>query len=591
MRNPDRMRDFLSVLKTMEGSEWNHETQMEYQTRLIQDRRFTPKTLELSPQQQELISDSNRSISLREAVEIFRDKEYVGTHMRGRTSASPLKKFGLATFEQRKIAISEFGNLFLHRVHDTPDYFLRMLLKWQIPNPDNKAQFKPGEHDIKPFIGTLHLIQRVNELEKSRGRTSKGISRREFCIFGPTLVHYENIAGYAEQIVDIRKEIEGLSRKEQDERFNLNARTFVGEFYNTDDELTIDKKLRTLRDYGDNAIRFFRMTRYIHIRGGGFYVDIEPYRTVQIDALLSTDTAKAIAFANRQEFLEYITNPTSPELPWETVESQIEILRGLEITISDYEGRLNSRRTEPVDASHLDDRSRRQRIELLTQRRRDLQDIERYLNAQKPESIQECIAVLGGIFGLNDRPIVLERTATLCLCALNDATSIRPQYPVGDDNEPTNTAPGNVPDIECFYRTFNAICEVTMLKTTTQWYNEGQPVMRHLRDFEERNPDKPAYGLFVAPEIHRDTVNTFFISTKFAYEGRPLKLVPLSIEQLVGIMETLLKLRVADQFFSNSELRRLLDAIVAVTDATDDSTVWLNTIPKVIEEWTDGLTS
>lgn len=34
---------------------------------------------------------------------------------------------------------------------------------------------------------------------------------------------------------------------------------------------------------------------------------------------------------------------------------------------------------------------------------------------------------------------------------------------MGDDNEPTFTAPANKPDIECFYQSFNSICEVTML--------------------------------------------------------------------------------------------------------------------------------
>lgn len=40
------------------------------------------------------------------------------------------------------------------------------------------------------------------------------------------------------------------------------------------------------------------------------------------------------------------------------------------------------------------------------------------------------------------------------LNALNDAILIKPNYPVGDDNEPTFTAPANKPDIECFLSIF-----------------------------------------------------------------------------------------------------------------------------------------
>ena len=591
MRNPDRMWDFLSVLKKMEGLDWNHDTQMEYHSRLIQDRYYNPTPRNLSEEQQYLLSDPEREISLREAIEIFHAKGYKDSPMRGRNSASPLKKFGLATFDGEKVAISELGNLFLQQAQDLSDLFLRMLLKWQIPNPDNKSKFKPDLCDIKPFIGTLHLIQQVNEREESNGRTAKGISRRELSVFVPTLIHHRDIGAYAERIVDLRTQIKGLPREEQEAIFESHARSFVGEFFDTSDRSKVDRKLATLRDYGDNTIRFFRMTRYIHIRGGGFYVDLEPYRNVQINTLLGTDDGAAAVFDNRRKFLEYIVDPETPELPWETIESQIEILNGLEATVHDYEVRLNLPLRESVDVLQLDVEGRKERIDQLTERRRDLQDLDRYQSAQNPESIQECIKVLDGIHSFNDRPILLERTAALCLCALNDAEVIRPMYPVGDDNEPTNTAPGNTPDIECFYEVFNAICEVTMLTRRDQWYNEGQPVMRHLRDFEDRNEDKPAYCLFVAPKIHRDTANTFFMHTKFSYEGRPLKIVPLTIGQLTRIMRSLWELRVADRYFSNHELRRLFDDVVSITESTDDSRVWLKKIPEVIEEWTGGLAS
>ena len=118
---------------------------------------------------------------------------------------------------------------------------------------------------------------------------------------------------------------------------------------------------------------------------------------------------------------------------------------------------------------------------------------------------------------------MLEKLSSLGLHALNDALKIQPNYPVGDDNEPTFTAPANTPDIECFYQSFNAICEVTMLTGRDQWYNEGQPVMRHLRDFENKHQDKDSYCLFIAPKMHRDTINTFWTAIKYEYEGRTQK--------------------------------------------------------------------
>ena len=58
-----------------------------------------------------------------------------------------------------------------------------------------------------------------------------------------------------------------------------------------------------------------------------------------------------------------------------------------------------------------------------------------------------------------------------------------------------------------------------MLNGRDQWHNEGQPVMRHFRDFENASVLNDNYCLFIAPKLHRDTINTFWFSVKYEYEG------------------------------------------------------------------------
>ena len=67
--------------------------------------------------------------------------------------------------------------------------------------------------------------------------------------------------------------------------------------------------------------------------------------------------------------------------------------------------------------------------------------------------------------------------------------------------------------------------------------------MRHVRDFENTNSDKEAYCLFVAPQIHRDTVNTFWNAIKYEYEGSKQKIIPMTITQFVILLETLLAVK------------------------------------------------
>jgi len=46
---------------------------------------------------------------------------------------------------------------------------------------------------------------------------------------------------------------------------------------------------------------------------------------------------------------------------------------------------------------------------------------------------------------------------TEALKIINDKITIKANYPVDDDGEPVFHAPGNKPDIECYYEAFKAI--------------------------------------------------------------------------------------------------------------------------------------
>ena len=592
-RNPYRTRDFLKVLKTLEGVEWNLETQIEYQTRLIQERCYGYGISQfysgLPSNLVQLVDDASRPIPYRVAEEIFQLKNYKDPPMRGRQSANSLKKFGFAIISDGRVHITRLGNQFLEEDHNMQDIFLRVFLKWQIPNPDNKSTFNTEAYNIKPFVGILCLISQVNELEKSYGKEPKGISRDEFCLFAPTLIHHCDIESQTNQIDHLRNMMAGRTKQVQRELWESQKRFYAKSFLQTDDENEITKLLSNLSDYGDNAIRYFRLTSYIHIRGNGYYIDLEPRRSVEINALLETDNAAAEDFKTKSDFYEYISNPSLPVLPWGTPDRQISIIHQIEHEIQHYETKLDLPQSSLIDPSRLNETERKDRIAQLNVRRRELQDIDRYRTAQEVGSIQECIDVLDGIYDYEQRPILLEKTATLCLCAINDAIGISPQYPVGDDNEPVFTAPGNVPDIECFYNSFNSVCEVTMLTSRDQWYHEGQPVMRHLRDFEDRHPDRPAYCLFIAPSIHRDTLNTFWLSVKHGYEGRSLCIVPLTINQLSQIMKKLHELRLAGVFLSHLQLQQLLDNVIQLCRSTDNSTEWIESIPEAIQSWEGDL--
>jgi hypothetical protein len=126
-----------------------------------------------------------------------------------------------------------------------------------------------------------------------------------------------------------------------------------------------------------------------------------------------------------------------------------------------------------------------------------------------------------------------------------------------------------------------------MLSNRAQWFNEGQPVMRHLRDFETTHNDKTSYCLFVAPKLHRDTINTFWVSVKYEYEGQPQKIVPITITEFIEILSFLLdaKQHNAGFHFTQIKLRALFDSIITETTHVSNAVDWIAKIPVIIKLW------
>jgi hypothetical protein len=589
LRNPKRLRDFLIVLKEIDGENWNFETQKKYQTLLIKNRVYGYGNNQfyngLSKKQVDLIDNVENTISFDKAKEIFESKGYKDPAMRGRQSINPLRKLGLVSIKDRKICITSLGSLFLGEDYDLGEIFFKSFVKWQIPNPDSRDYRLENGHDIKPFVGTLHLINQVNKKSIIHGIKAKGLSKQEFSLFVPTLTNYKNIDLFSDEIINLRLKMKDKEKREQRKIFEEYKKYFTNKILEIDDSQIAEKLLSNLKDYGDNAIRYFRLTRFIYIRGGGYYVDLEPRRNLEIKNLLNFDNGKSTTFTSKEDYLNFIADITQPILPWETKDILSKIADDLVKDVKQYEEKLfvSSKKISSYESFSVDELKKF--IEELRQYRRDLQDTENHNKSQTIECVEEYISNLENIFDLEDKPIMLEKFSTLGLQALNDAEKIQPNYPVGDDNEPTFTAPANTPDIECYYENFNAICEVTMLTGRDQWYNEGQPVMRHLRDFEQKNNDKNSYCLFIAPKLHRDTINTFWMAVKHEYEGKKQRIVPMSIKNFTKLLKILTEIKKRGKKLSHTKLFELYDNIIDNTDEVKDSNEWISNIPHTIEVW------
>ena len=429
VRNPDRLRGFLAVLQELEGSDWNHENQKKYQILLIQSRLYGYGKQQfyngLTDEQIELIDNPSTEISFEQAEEIFDEKNYEDPPMRGRQSLNPLKKFGFAVIKNRKIFITDLGRLFLQDdfKDNLGEIFLKSFLKWQLPNPDSQDYPKDTYYDVKPFVATLHLINKVNQKEIDCDNKPKGLSKQEFSLFVPTLLHYKDIAFYAQRIVDLRRE--GTTRSGVvSESYK---KQFAEKFLETDNPEEVDKPLKNLKDYGDNTIRYFRLIPYVYIHGGDFYVDLEPRRKIEIESLLNHNNAQTKSFESKEEYFAYISDISRPQLPWETFEKRIEIIKELIEKVHQCERVLQKENIEIRNYLKMQNDELGDYITELRNYRRSLLEEKNRKKSQSVEQIKSCIKNLKNIHhSEGDRPILLEKLATLGLHALDDAREIKP---------------------------------------------------------------------------------------------------------------------------------------------------------------------
>ena len=593
VRNPDRIRGFLEVLKDFEGVEFNEKQQIKFQTAIIKKKLYKPTGLS---DKLESYYNTPSDMTDKQAKEIFEHMRKTSTvldddpGLRGRTSIAPLSKMGLVVSKKTvsKLYITNFGKKFLKEDFDMGEIFLEYFFKWTLPNPDNKDFSEKNGFNIRPFIVTLYIINEVNKKWKKLGNEPIGISKQEFSYFVPTTINYEDIPKTVDEIIKLRQKLKGKDKKEQTQ---IKKEYFIkktNDFFEDPTGKHLDINFHNLKDYGDNTIRYFKITRFFYIRGGGFYVDLEPRRHVEINAILSYSNGQGLKFKDLDEYLDYMDSDVV--YPWETPEKVRKIIVELRREISEINKSLDKplileKRLFEVSIESLCVAELKLIMETLRIIRRKVQEQINHIELTNVDNFKEVIKRLESIYGSDkSKSIELEHLTTLCLHAINDALKIQPNYPVGDDNRPTFTAPANVPDIECIYESFNMICEVTMLISRDQWINEGQPVMRHLRDFEIKNNDN-SFCLFIAPRIHRDTFNTFSFSNKYEYEGEKQRIIPLSITQFTKVLQRVLIKKVENNPITHSEFRELLEKLYEIAIDSKDIEDWAKKSNTILDQF------
>ena len=572
VRNPERIPDFCEAVEAIAGKEWNQSSQLEFMYELIRRRFYSPQNM--TDAQQEKFDNPDYELSSKEAKEIFNTQSYQDPPMRGRTAIAPLRDIGVVRLGKR-VELTPLGQGLIAGTVSLQDVLLNYCLKWEVPTPGHRLFSEQNGFNIRPFVGALALIIRVNQLWHAKGNDAVGISREEFEIFAPTLISYENIDLFAQRIVETRTQVR--SKKSAAEKLAVAEREYKKHLAWCSPTVSVTQTDRNnLKDFGDNAIRYFRQTGFIEYRGAGKYVDVSTAVVPQAEALIAGKHFVPSGFDQQDSYFDYISDMSSFTPPWADKQQLSKVKQHLrsvlgaagvevEIASSDSGGVVNKIRGEDAEIISL-------RRALVDSRLKQLKKASRD-NSFLDEIVLEYDQLLSRNYeGYLPKPVALEFNTFKTFLSLNDALSVKANYPTGDDGEPISTAPGGATDLICEYKSFVLSVEVTLSRGNTQWVMEGQPVQRHLRQIEDQY-SKPAYALFLAPKLHADTVETFWIANMHGYQGNKQKIAALEMPTWRDYLKTQ-----QDSLTSNSygheDLKSFLDRALPQQKVHLNSVQW-----------------
>lgn len=408
------------------------------------------------------------------------------------------------------------------------EIFLRQLLKFQVPSPFHNSTANSAEFWVKPYLELFRLIRQFGSLKFD-----------ELMMFGLQLVDYREFDAIVEKINQFRiakAQNEGSYKRFRAEYFDRelseiysadicsgNTRTretndaSIANFLNT--------KARNMRDYADACFRYLRATGLVNISHLGKSISIVPEKIQEVDYFLQNTDREPCFINDEEQYVAYLGNPQIPTLLTDNralLEQKIQSeFPQLEISATATLQELKS-----IFADELENRKE----QILTEQVAAIKDYRMFEEINKTfEQILDN--------SLYDTPLMLEWNTWRAMTML-DGGNIKANLKFDDFGKPMSTAQGNMADILCDYGDFGLTVEVTMQSGKRQYETEGEPVTRHLAKVKKET-DKPAYCLFIAPNINEACIAHFYALHKIniSYYGGTTTIIPLPLKVFIKMLE------------------------------------------------------
>jgi len=634
VRNPDRLRDGLQILKDhFDGQEWNTAKQEKFFD-FLRDKGV----YEMEDDNYGRMTSARKQEHARKWVSILNQLGFCFAY----------------ESSEKPVLVTRAGDALLNNPDIEDEVFLRQLLKYQKPSAlpkQNGALYKGVS--VLPFLVSLKVTYEM-----------RGLSKEEISIFLNTTVRMEDIDLIIKKIKEYRIQkgkIEGRVKKKEfyvktqlawleeifadeiKERVALIKKLITGHkkdpaFISSGQgrQLLADitkggkgsntikakraqlaivgvikagdsaadarevflgyflpLKIATLRDYADLTARYLR-------KSGLFSVSRDKLITMtEKEDLIKSLLAQKWGLVGGDKYLDYLWSDSLPALPSDKADylkDHLAIIRAKEKVLFDRVGARESLKlvgdkiTPGKDVIQLKQQTRSVETNLL-----HLKEVEFYYSQREEKQVDDIInfydliltkQILGGEAYY---PAYLEWNTWRVFLAI-DTLANKPyearNFKLDDELQPVNHAPGNRPDMVFEYENFILVTEVTLIVRANQWSAEAEPVPRHVAKIQSENKSKDVFGLFVAPQIDINTFLTFFNNRKYSVndEIMDLTIIPFSIDQIKQLLTVFKERR-----FSTQDMKRLFESIKADIVTSKDAIEWGKKIPTTMYDWSQKL--
>lgn len=453
------------------------------------------------------------------------------------------------------------------------EIFLRQLLKFQVSSPFHKPSPNSADFWVKPYLELFRLVRHFGSLKFD-----------EVMIFGLQLVDYREFDTIVEKINQFRvakAQNEGNYKKFRAEYLDAELQQIYSADIasgNTktrqtkDDSITkfLKTKSSNMRDYADACVRYLRATGLVNISHIGKSVSIVPEKIQEVDYFLEHTNREPQFIDNEKQYVSYLGNAETPALLTDNREL-------LEQKIKAEFPNIKILKTATLQSLKdiFADELEKRKEQIITEQVKAIKDYRLFDDINS--TFDQILAN-----SLYDNPLMLEWNTWRAMTML-DGGNIKANLKFDDFGNPMSTAQGNMADIVCDYEDFGLTVEVTMQGGQRQYETEGEPVTRHLAKVK-RETNKPAYCLFIAPNINEACVAHFYALHKMniSYYGGTSTIVPLPLTVFLKMVEDSHK---ASYVPEPRHVQRFFERSNELANSTDNEKDWYNGITTEALNW------